>query len=39
MTMGLHMSENGVLSGEFFMNGDEACAEGAISAGCRFFAG
>jgi 2-oxoglutarate/2-oxoacid ferredoxin oxidoreductase subunit alpha len=33
------MSENGVLSGEFFMNGDEACAEGAISAGCRFFAG
>ena len=33
------MPENGVLSGEFFMNGDEACAEGAISAGCRFFAG
>ncbi len=27
------------LVGEFFMNGDEACAEGAISAGCRFFAG
>jgi len=27
------------LSGEFFMNGDVACAEGAISAGCRFFAG
>ncbi|MDO8568397.1 MAG: 2-oxoacid:acceptor oxidoreductase subunit alpha [Dehalococcoidales bacterium] len=27
------------LSGEFFMNGDIACAEGAISAGCRFFAG
>jgi 2-oxoglutarate ferredoxin oxidoreductase subunit alpha len=25
--------------GEFFMNGDSACAEGAISAGCRFFAG
>ena len=33
------MSENGVLSGTFFMNGDIACAEGAISAGCRFFAG
>ncbi len=27
------------LAGEFFMNGDIACAEGAISAGCRFFAG
>ena len=33
------MSENGMIQGEFFMNGDEACAEGAISAGCRFFAG
>jgi 2-oxoglutarate/2-oxoacid ferredoxin oxidoreductase subunit alpha len=33
------MTEKGVLSGEFFMNGDVACAEGAISAGCRFFAG
>jgi 2-oxoglutarate/2-oxoacid ferredoxin oxidoreductase subunit alpha len=33
------MSEKGVLSGEYFMNGDVACAEGAISAGCRFFAG
>jgi 2-oxoglutarate ferredoxin oxidoreductase subunit alpha len=29
----------GPLSGEFFINGDEACAEAAISAGCRFFAG
>ena len=27
------------LAGEFFLSGDEACAEGAISAGCRFFAG
>jgi len=27
------------LTGEFFMSGDEACAEGAINAGCRFFAG
>jgi 2-oxoglutarate ferredoxin oxidoreductase subunit alpha len=33
------MSEKGILSGEYFMNGDLACAEGAISAGCRFFAG
>ena len=30
---------NGLLSGEFFMQGDIACAEGAISAGCRFFGG
>ncbi len=29
----------GPLCGEFFMSGDEACAEAAISAGCRFFAG
>lgn len=33
------MSDNGSLCGTFFMNGDTACAEGAISAGCRFFAG
>ena len=33
------MSSKGHLIGEFFMSGDEACAEGAISAGCRFFAG
>jgi 2-oxoglutarate/2-oxoacid ferredoxin oxidoreductase subunit alpha len=33
------MSDDGILEGESFMNGDEACAEGAISAGCRFFAG
>ncbi len=33
------MSSKGHLVGEFFMSGDEACAEGAISAGCRFFAG
>jgi len=32
-------SHNGALSGEFFMQGDIACAEGAICAGCRFFAG
>ena len=29
----------GPLVGEFFTNGDIACAEGAIAAGCRFFAG
>ena len=33
------MSKDPILQGEFFINGDEACAEGAISAGCRFFAG
>lgn len=33
------MSEKGPLHGEYFISGDEACAEAAISAGCRFFAG
>jgi 2-oxoglutarate ferredoxin oxidoreductase subunit alpha len=28
-----------VLTGEHFLNGDDACAEGALAAGCRFFAG
>jgi 2-oxoglutarate ferredoxin oxidoreductase subunit alpha len=28
-----------VLEGVHFLNGDVACAEGAIAAGCRFFAG
>ncbi|MEF8830490.1 MAG: 2-oxoacid:acceptor oxidoreductase subunit alpha [Halobacteriales archaeon] len=28
-----------LLTGEHFMNGDHACAEGAIAAGCRFFGG
>jgi len=32
-------NRDGVLSGEFFMQGDIACAEGAICAGCRFFGG
>ncbi len=31
--------EKAVLAGTHFMNGDSACAEGAIAAGCRFFAG
>lgn len=28
-----------VLTGQHFMNGDTACAEGALAAGCSFFAG
>lgn len=27
------------LTGEFFMSGNQACAEGAIAAGCRFYGG
>jgi len=27
------------MTGVHFMNGDEACCEGALAAGCRFFAG
>ena len=27
------------MSEEFFIQGNEACAKGAITAGCRFFAG
>ncbi|MFC1965821.1 2-oxoacid:acceptor oxidoreductase subunit alpha [Chloroflexota bacterium] len=33
------MTKNQALAGEYFISGDVACAEGAISAGCRFFAG
>jgi len=33
------VGEPGVLEGEFFLDGDTAIAEGAICAGCRFFAG
>ncbi len=33
------MADKTVLTGEHFMTGDEACAEGAVAAGCRFFAG
>jgi len=32
-------SQRAVLSGEHFLNGDTACAEGALANGCRFFAG
>jgi 2-oxoglutarate ferredoxin oxidoreductase subunit alpha len=32
-------AKRSLLTGAHFMNGDTACAEGAIAAGCRFFAG
>jgi len=32
-------TQRAVLTGKHFMQGDIACAEGAIAAGCRFFAG
>lgn len=33
------MADKEVLTGEHFIHGDAACAEGGIAAGCRFFAG
>jgi 2-oxoglutarate ferredoxin oxidoreductase subunit alpha len=33
------MNAPAVLAGKHFMDGDTACAEGAIAAGCRFFGG
>ncbi len=33
------MTSKAVLTGDHFINGDEACAEGALASGCRFFAG
>jgi len=33
------MSDQAVLTGEHFMTGDEAAAEGGLAAGCRFFGG
>lgn len=33
------MDKRRVLTGKYFMNGDEACAEGALAAGCTFFGG
>lgn len=33
------MTSSHILTGSHFMNGDHACAEGAIAAGCRFFGG
>ena len=33
------MASRAVLTGTHFINGDHACCEGALAAGCRFFAG
>lgn len=33
------MKERSILTGRHFMHGDDACAEGAIAAGCKFFGG
>jgi 2-oxoglutarate ferredoxin oxidoreductase subunit alpha len=33
------MKATAVLTGDHFMTGDVACAEGALAAGCRFFGG
>ena len=33
------MAGKAVATGTYFMNGDDACCEGALAAGCRFFAG
>jgi len=35
----LKADPKGVLTGEHYLDGDFACAEGALAAGCRFFAG
>lgn len=33
------MGGKAVLTGQHFMSGDDACAEGALAAGCRYFGG
>ena len=33
------MHDRDILTGEHFIHGDAACAEGGMAAGCRFFAG
>jgi len=33
------MANRDILTGEHFIHGDAACAEGGLAAGCRFFAG
>jgi 2-oxoglutarate/2-oxoacid ferredoxin oxidoreductase subunit alpha len=35
----MHADPAGVLTGPHFMDGDHACGEGALAAGCRFVAG
>jgi len=37
--MELKKSKGTLAAGWYFMQGDEACAEGALAAGCRFYAG
>jgi 2-oxoglutarate ferredoxin oxidoreductase subunit alpha len=37
--MVIKMDDRRLLTGMHFMNGDEACAEGALAAGCSFFGG
>ncbi len=37
--MQLKKIKSALPAGWYFMQGDEACAEGAIAAGCRFYAG
>jgi 2-oxoglutarate ferredoxin oxidoreductase subunit alpha len=39
VTANKRRSDLKVLTGTHFMSGDEACAEGAVAAGCSFFAG
>jgi len=39
MTTKVSADPKGVLTGEHFLDGDFACAEGALAAGCRFVAG
>src|SRR5512135_391604 len=35
----MHADPRGVLTGAHYMDGDHACCEGALAAGCRFVAG
>lgn len=35
----MHADPKGVLTGAHFLDGDHACSEGALAAGCRFVAG
>jgi 2-oxoglutarate ferredoxin oxidoreductase subunit alpha len=35
----MHAEPAGVLTGVHYLDGDHACSEGALAAGCRFFAG
>ena len=39
MTTKVKADSKGVLTGEHFLDGDFACAEGALAAGCRFVSG